>query len=512
MAAAVAPRRMALVVGIQRFDDPRWRPLRFAEADAAALGEALADPAVGAFDDVRVLTGAPTRAELLAALGSLAEASRDDRDTIVVYLSTHGTLARDGAGRLGRYLVARDTRLDDVPRTGLALSEVESAFDRLRSRRKVLVLAACHSGEGKSLLPADIEAELAGLKSSFFPPPLEEVSRARLVLAASDFGETAREDEKLGHDVYTHFLLEALVRGLDRNGDGAVTASEAHDHARRATYEFTGGRQRPSASSNEVGADAIVLAGKVSRVGRPELYSYAAPLDGFTIRVDGSALGELPGGVALSEGDHRIELAKGGGPPVVDTNVRLGPGERVDLAQLVERAGGRWEIAPRLGYLGFIDRRSRQDVSGASLGAGAALTLREWPAPALSLRLDLLVSAGRGRLEQVGRSARFDHRILAAGLSLPWRLGPAGRGGLALFAGPRLSAVRITRSFDLALAPAQQSYLTFAPGLLAGFSAALSRRVNVGAELQLDWTLVRVDGEDRSTGFVALVLGAGWRF
>jgi hypothetical protein len=512
VAAARAPRRIALLVGIQRFDDPRWRPLRFAEADATALAGVLRDTAVGGFDDVRLLPSSPTRAELLAALADLARASRDDRDTVLVYVSSHGTLARDAAGRLGRYLVARDTRLDDVARTGVSLGEVEAAFDRLRSRRKVLVLASCHSGEGKSLLPADLESELSGLKSGFFPPPLEEVSRARLVLAASDFGETAREDEKLGHDVYTHFLIEALALGLDRNGDGAVTAAEAHDHARRATYEFTGGRQRPSASSSEVGADAIVLAGRISRVGRPELFSYASPLDGFTVAVDGRPLAELPGGVALAEGPHRVELRKGGGPAVLDTSVRLGPGERVDLAHLLERAEGRWELSPRLGYLSFVDRASRRDVAGPALGAGAALTLRGWPAHGLSLRLDLMAASGTGRLEQGGASAGYRHRLLAAGLALPWRFAPGRAGGPTLFAGPRLSVVWVTRRFDLELAPPGQSYLTFAPGVAAGLTVPVTRHVNVGAELQLDWTLVRIDGRDRSTGFAALLLGAGWRF
>lgn len=512
VSAAHAPRRIALVVGVQRFDDPRWRTLRYPEADAAAVAAALRDPEIGAFDEVEVLSGGPSRGELEGALQALAGRTRDERDTVLVYVSTHGTLARDATGRLRRYLVARDTRVDAVPATGLALEEVEAAFDRLRSRRKVLVLAACHSGDGKSLLPDDVQAELAGIKSGFFPPPLEEVSRARVVLAASDFGETAREDEALGHDVYTHFLLEALRLGLDRNGDGAVTASEAHDHARRRTYEFTGGRQRPSAHSSEVGADAVVLAGRVRRAGRPELYSYAGRLDGFTLRVDGAPLAELPGGVALPPGRHRVQLAKGGGPELLDAAVRLRDGERVDLAHLVDRAGRRWEVAPRVGVLSFLDARSRRDVAGASPGAGLAATLRGWPAAGLSLRLDLAATAGDGRFVQGGFEAPFDFRVLSAGASLPWRIAPRGSAGPALLAGPRLSAVYVERRFRRALAPPGESYFTLAPGLLLGVAVPLGGRVSLGAELQLDWTIVRVDGEDRSTGFGALLGGVGWSF
>ncbi len=150
----------------------------------------------------------------------------------------------------------------------------------------MLVLATCHSGTGKSLLPKDVEAELASVKGAFFAAPLEEASRASVVLSASDWGETAREDESLQNDIYTHFLVEALTSG-DRNLDGAVTATEAHDWARRKTYAFTQGRQRPSAEILEVGADPIVLSGAIARLGSPELFSYSARLDGFSLKVDG---------------------------------------------------------------------------------------------------------------------------------------------------------------------------------------------------------------------------------
>src|SRR5262249_46459206 len=151
-------------------------------------------------------------------------------DVVVVYVSTHGTLARDAHGSLERYLVTSDTHLDDVRSTGLLLSDVEAALDALPSRKKVLILATCHSGAGKSLLPPEVLRELEGTKGPFFAARLEEVSRASIVLAACDWGETAREDEGLENDIYTHFFVEALLKPADRNGDGAVTATEAHDY------------------------------------------------------------------------------------------------------------------------------------------------------------------------------------------------------------------------------------------------------------------------------------------
>ncbi len=508
---ARAPHRIALLFGIQRFQDDRWRPLRYPEADARALADVLADPKRGAFDEVRVVAGAPTRDAIRTALRELGAADRDERDTVVVYVSSHGTLSRDAGGQLRRYLVAADTRLDDVPGTALAMDELKADFDKLRSRRKVLILATCHSGSGKSLLPEGMKEELAGIKAGFFVRPLEEVSRASVVLAASDWGETAREDEKLGNDIYTHFFVEALRIGADRNGDGAVTASEAHDYARRMTYEYTGGRQRPSAESNEVGADPIVLVGKVERKGKPELYSYAERLDGFTVRVNGKPLAELPGGIAVEPGRLRVQVAKGEGPEILDETLSLHPGERVDVSALLSRGPGRWEAAPRVALLSVLDARSRREVLGPALGYGGALSLHGWPSPVASLRLDAVTSFGRSRVQQGPWSAPFTYSALSAGVSVPFRV-EASPGGAALLLGPRLSALWIDRHFDVALAPPGQGYFTLTPGLLLGTELPLARGVTAGLELNLDFTVLRVDGQTRTTGLAELLGGVGWRF
>jgi hypothetical protein len=509
---ALQPRRLALLVGVQRFQDPQWRALRFPEADAAALAAVLRDPARGAFDEVEVLAPAADRAAVRAALRRLAARSRDAQDTVVVYLSSHGTLARDHAGALRRWLVLADTRMDDVPGTGLSMDELKAEFERLTSRRKVLVLAACHSGGGKSLLPEVVQRELAATKAGFFVRPLEEVSRASVVLAASDWGETAREDETLGHDIYTHFLVEALAVGADRNGDGAVTASEAHDHARRRTYEFTGGRQRPSAETTEVGADPIVLVGRVSRAGRPELFSYDAGLDGFEVRVDGRPLAELPGGVALDPGRYRVQLQKGAGPALLDERLSLAPGERLDLRALVQRGAPRWEAGPRLAVLSFLDAGSRDRVLGPAVGYGLAASRRDWPSPDLVLRLDVVTGSGRATLRQGAVSARYGFQVASGGLALAWRATPRWLGGASLLAGPRLSALWIDRRFELALANLPQRAFTVTPGLLAGLSVPLGGGFTASAELQLDWAVVKVDGQDRSTGFAEGLLGVGWSF
>jgi hypothetical protein len=333
-----------------------------------------------------------------------------------------------------------------------------------------------------------------------------------VVLAASDWGETAREDEQLGHDVYTHFLVEALRLGADRNGDGAVTASEAHDYARRMTYQFTGGRQRPSAESTEVGVDPIVLVGKVVRAGKPELYSYAPVLDGFEILVDGKPLAELPGGVAVDPGRHRVQVAKGGGPALYDGRVDLDPGQRVDMQDLVSAAAGRWEVGPAVGVFTFLDQASRDELLGPSFTVGATVTLRDWPGRRLALRLDFTGGSGTGTYQVNGASAPYTYQLFNAGAAVAWRAEPAWLGGGSILAGPRLSVLRLARQFDLELASAPQAYFTITPGLLLGADLPFGKGWVASTELHLDWAVVKVDGQDRSTGYGEWLVGVGYRF
>src|SRR5512143_3949072 len=186
-----APKKVALIVGIRQFEDAEWNTLRFPEKDAEDLAAVLRDPQRGAFDQVEVLKGGPTRVELRQALARLAQVARDDRDTVVVYVSSHGTLARDARGELRRYLVTHETRIADVPGSAIPIDDLKSEFDALRSRRKVLILATCHSGGGKSPLPRAGQRGLTGRKGGFSARPTGGVLGARGVQPARAGGMPA---------------------------------------------------------------------------------------------------------------------------------------------------------------------------------------------------------------------------------------------------------------------------------------------------------------------------------
>jgi hypothetical protein len=428
---------------------------------------------------------------------------------VIVYISAHGTLARDSSGELRRYLVTHDAEYRRVAETALPIDALKAAFDQLPSRRRLLVLATCHSGSGKSLLPEEIERELGGIKSGFYARPIEESSRASMVFSACDWGETAREDDGLHNDIYTHFFVEALDGEGDRNVDGAVTATEAHDYARRKTFAFTQGRQRPSAEILEVGADPIVLAGAVERMGRPELFSYSVRLDGFTLKVDGEERTALPGGAAVLPGKRHVELTKGSGP-LISEDVVLESGERLDLESLLSSSVPHHALTLLGGGYSFIDQQSRSGVLPASPGLGLSMRWDDLPLPRLSLILDVEGGGGQQSLQPTpGNIVPFGYASFTAGVSTAYTV---HRGRFAFLAGPRVAALWLHRSFQLSAYQGAQDYFTVSPGIMAGVVFLLTERLELSAQANLMLTYVVVDHSGQALGFSGGWIGAGYRF
>jgi len=451
-------RRIGLFIGVGLFGEGAFSPLRHPASDARALADAFARGGDAGATDIEVLVGRreTRRDAILEALDRLEVRVQRPDDLVFVAISTHGELVRRRPGdEPEAYLAASDSFPGAaLPSSGIPMLEIERRLERLRSRRHVALIAACHNERLKGALPGLLVA-----------------SEASFLLYAASPGEPAVEQDDLGHDVYVHYFLEGLEHG-DVDDDGAVSVTEAHDYATRRTFDRTNGLQRPRLVADVSGLDPIYLRGSPSGEGRPLLFAYAPQLDYLTLLVDGRPKGTLPAAIPVEAGEHTIALSRGRDePPFVTARMSLAPGDRISLERLATPT--RWRIDVAGGFAWPLGERPQRELGGATpaldLGAswepsggpwglaveagfrsGDHLTPEKLPSPVNHWT----VTVGAGPRLTLWRSQLAD---VAATATLGWRAtqrdlggathdrfaGPAGSVGLAgrVIVGPSLGAV-----------------------------------------------------------------------
>jgi len=505
------PKRLALLIGIDKYKDKTWHSLRFATKDAKDLAKVLQNKISGQFDKVmlHIVPKDTTRKAILLGFKKLLKINRDPRDTIFVYVSGHGTLARDRKHRLVRYLVTYDATAKDISKSALSVSLLRYLFNQLKSDKKVMLLATCHSGSGKSRFNREMSSELKSLKGPFFIKPIEFVSKATIFLGVCGFGETAQESAVLKNDIYTHYFIKALKNKYDANGDGAVTVLEAHDYAKDLTYHYTRGRQRAYAESDILGSDPIILIGKKERIGKPVLYAYNNRFFGVEVQVNGRAKGTFPRGIEVKSGKQKITLLSQKGHKILfKGDVYFKPGERMEVTKLFYRKVFNFSLAAKGGYQFFLEGTSEDRMSRSLPLFGLDLKLRRpWAIP-----FDVHFSFAFSRnshtlLQQDNRPQTVTELNLGVALTynLKWRW-------ISFFAGPRLSIIYLDRQSDLH-PDINDFFYSFQPGILFGMELSFRERWSFFVESHLNYTYVTTeDGSPRHQGSYEIFAGIFFHF
>lgn len=482
--AALAPRRIAVVIGVQDYRDPALAGLRYAEKDAADLAAALLDPAGGGFDRVFEIHGAEaTRRDTLLNTLAVATADLGRDDTFLLYLSGHGTLTLDPIEGSRLWFLPSDGRIDAPADTGIAVADLERAVNALPARRRVLVLDTCHNGRtgSKSQLGTSTAQLVDGLRGEVPAPRGErEVSESEARLYAAQYYQPAMEDPTLQNGVYTHFLVEALRQpGLaDLDRDGLVDVAEAHEYARDHTITYTGGLQVPRAEYRIVGREDIYLSGPAaarSAAERALVAAYDRVLDRARLLVNGTPRGELPGLYAVDPGPQTIEVTTADGRRLLRERVHLRAGESVGVEALMERRAAYVEVLGGAELTGGVTT-----PSGAAMhpvGGSAAVV---WVRPGEH-------TSGRWRPD-LHLTGSYAAGTLAAEADQPFATGTFAVGGTwALAAGP----VYVGPEVDLRLpwrVETSLGWLEAAPAATGGLVAGVA--VPVGSHTWLD---VRAD-------------------
>ncbi len=499
--ASYKARRVAVLVGVQDYDDAALKGLRFPEKDARDLGAVLGSPDVGGFDRVFVIEGhdATTREGLLRSI-KVATADLQRDDTFVLYLSGHGTLAIDPVEGSELYFLPSDGRLDAPERTGLAVVDIEALVHELPARRRVMILDTCHNGRAgsRSAVSSPTQQLLSGFRGE---PPAprggRDVSESEARLYAAQYWQPAMEDPTLENGVYTHFLIDALTAAEDRadlDEDGLVDVMEAHQYARDRTMTWTGGLQIPRAEYRIVGREEIFLGGARSLRGAAERALIAA-CDAVLARaklfVNGTARGELPGVYAIDPGSQLVEIQAADGRTLMKQRVNVTAGETLAVEELLRKQASTLSVLGGVSANGGAPGLAPVGVSLAGVWANPVRISGPWRTEA-HLTADL--AHGLAPIEQIEQSS--------GALALGVGVGPAF--------GPGWAAVTLdARDTWRSSVYGAQAELGVAAGIALGADLLLSQRLRLAIRAD-GWTgYEEWDGEPSPTWGGGLRVGLG---
>lgn len=277
----MAGMRKALVVAVDTYDDTGLSTLLAPAADATALQEVLADPALGAFD-VEVLhnESAATIAERLEEVTSELKPA----DFAILHFSCHGL--KDDSNEL--YLAARNTKLNRLASTAIDAALIDRLMRRSRAQRIVLFLDCCYGGAFEKGVVARAGGS-ASVGEKFNQDALG-AGRGRVVITASTAVEYAFEGQSLATasgtspSVFSGALVEGLRSGAaDLDEDGNVSLDELYEYLYDAVRQKSP-HQTPS--KWEYGMQGSVM---ISRAPRRRVRPGRLPQDLLELMTNGYA-------------------------------------------------------------------------------------------------------------------------------------------------------------------------------------------------------------------------------
>jgi len=248
------PKVYALVVGVSNYYDPVITGLKYADKDALSFAEFLRSANAGALsrENMVVLTnGQATRKAIIDSLvGLLARVDRED--LVIFYFAGHATYeVAENAG----YLLSYDAQKGSEQSSAVSMDEVRKKIERCKAKMKLSYVDACYAASymeegtrGDGFDNGDI------IKA--YTAELTNASEGNAAILSCTKGQTSREDSKLGHGIFTYYLLQGLKGQADKAqadagktyDNGIVSIGELKTFLTENIGKATGYKQTPTYS------------------------------------------------------------------------------------------------------------------------------------------------------------------------------------------------------------------------------------------------------------------------
>jgi uncharacterized caspase-like protein len=237
--AAQIGKSWAVVIGIDNYQDPKIPRLKYAVADARAIGKELERRG---YQVTLMLNDQATERAINTELRSKLRQRAGKDDRVVVYYAGHGQDDKlEGSKTMG-YLLPVDGELENIPGTGISMGVIRELSDALPVKHVLFLMDACYggvAGQQTRSLPKISEAYVRQITKE----------RGRQLITAGGADQEALEASDGGHGLFTAYLLKGLAEGLaDLNGDGIIPATELYAYLDSRVFseaQLRGHQQRP---------------------------------------------------------------------------------------------------------------------------------------------------------------------------------------------------------------------------------------------------------------------------
>lgn len=222
----------ALVVGINKYADPKIPSLNYAVQDAHAIAQLLEDMDFPK-ENIKILQNEEatlTRVkEEFAAMGSRTKKN----DRLLVYWAGHGeTESLPRGGEMG-YLIPTDGKSNAMYSTCLSMDEVKRLSERVAAKHVLFLVDACYGG-----LSAVTSRSLTKETELY----LQKVTSAEAIqiITAGTRDEQVVESPTWGHSAFAKAILDGFqTRLVDQDGNSVVTADELYSYLQARVFELS---------------------------------------------------------------------------------------------------------------------------------------------------------------------------------------------------------------------------------------------------------------------------------
>lgn len=211
------PSRWAVIVGVENYDDTTLTKLRSPIANAQLVRNTLLRRYAVPEKQALLLID-PSRVRLEQGVVDLIKRLGGD-DKLIVYYSGHAY--RDTNGKT--YLAPKDFQFRRMAESGVSLEWFVEQLDGSDAGDKLLLLDACHAGNGKDLEMQPSTAEmLQSLGESTGDPGL----RTMAAVSSCSVGQRGYYWPEKQHGLFAWCAAEGYSGKADKNRDGRLEVSE----------------------------------------------------------------------------------------------------------------------------------------------------------------------------------------------------------------------------------------------------------------------------------------------